>query len=160
MNKARITTILVAALASFGGFAGAGAAANGVSVSRFPVSFTLFIPCTNEDMHFSGTAHAVLDPTPEDNRGLRFHSVDAAIKGEGETSGMRYIETFSVTISVQGTEDTADEGALAETNVIHSRVIAPGPVNDLVFAIVFHFTISGNGELVGFHNRVTAEACV
>lgn len=160
MNKAQISTIVVVALALFGGFAGASAAANGTSVSRFPVSFTLFNPCTNENMDFSGTALVVLDPTPDDNRGLRFHSVDFAIKGVGETTGTRYIETFSVTISVQGTEATSDNGAFAETNVVHSRVIAPGPANDLVFAIVFHFTINATGELVVFHNRVTAEACV
>jgi hypothetical protein len=48
----------------------------------------------------------------------------------------------------------------AETNVTHSRLITPGPDNDFVFAIVFHFTINANGEIVGWQNHVTFDACV
>ena len=33
-------------------------AADGVTVSRFPVSFSFFNPCTNEDVDVSGTALA------------------------------------------------------------------------------------------------------
>jgi hypothetical protein len=102
----------------------------------------------------------VIDPTPEGNHGLIGHGVDIAIKGVGETTGTRYVELFARTTSIQGTETTADDGAFAETNAVHSRLIAPGPANDLVFAIVFHFTINANGEVVGWHNRVTFEACV
>jgi hypothetical protein len=150
---------LVAALVAVGVFAGAGAAANGVSVSRIPVSFTLFNPCTDENVHHSGTALVVIDPT-SDSHGLRFHSVDVALEGVGETTATRYLETFTVTISIQGTEDTSDNGSFAETNVVHSRVIAPGPGNDLVFGIVFHFTINANGEVVGWHNFLTLGDCV
>jgi hypothetical protein len=50
--------------------------------------------------------------------------------------------------------------AFAETNVTHSRLITPGPGNDFVFAIVFHFTINANGEIVGWQNHVTFDACV
>ena len=102
----------------------------------------------------------MIDTTPEDNHGLTFHSIDMALKGVGQTTGLRYVETFAIAISLQGTEGTSDSGAFAETNAIHTRLIAPGPRNDLVFAIVFHFTINANGEVVGWHNRVTAEACV
>jgi len=123
--KKRFIGASVAALAALSGFVAVGAAASGVTVSRFPVSFSVFNPCTNENVELSGTALTVIDTTPEDNHGLTFHSIDMALKGVG-----------------------------------HTRLIAPGPRNDLVFAIVFHFTINANGEVVGWHNRVTAEACV
>jgi hypothetical protein len=158
----KCTLILsLAALVALGAVAATAQAADGLTVSRFPVSFSFFNPCTNENVEFSGTALTVVDPTPEDNHGLNFHSIDIALKGVGETTGTRYIETFAVTDSDQGTEeDPAGNGVFAETNSVHSRLIAPGPDNDLVFAIVFHFTINATGEIVGWHNRVTIEACV
>jgi hypothetical protein len=150
-------TLAIAALAAFSVPA---QAANGVTVSRFPVSFSLFNPCTNESVDFSGTVLVVIDITPEDNRGLTGHSVDIALKGVGQTTGTRFVELFASTTSRQGTEGTPGDGAFAETNAVHSRLIAPRPANDLVFAIVFHFTINANGEVVGWHNRVTFEVCV
>jgi hypothetical protein len=132
-----------------GGPGGPAQAANGVTVSTFPLEFSFFNPCTNENVDFSGTGLSVIDPTPEDNHGLIGHGVDIAIKGVGETTGTRYVALFA-----------ADNGAYVETNPVHSRLIAPGPANDLVFAIVFHIAINANGEVVGWHNRVTFEACV
>jgi hypothetical protein len=124
------------------------------------MSFSLFNRCTNENVDFSGTALAATDTTPEDNHGLEDHSVDIAVKGVGQTTGAQYVETFTNTVSVQGTEGTSDNGAFAETTATHSRVIAPGPANDLVFNIVFHFTINAQGEVVVFHNTITNMVCV
>src|SRR5215216_7507723 len=115
--KKRFIGASVAALATLSGFVAVGAAASGVTVSRFPVSFSVLNPCTNENVELSGTALTVIDTTPEDNHSLTFHSIDMALKGVGQT--------------------------------IHTRLIAPGPRNDLVFAIVFHFTINANREVVG-----------
>jgi hypothetical protein len=154
-----VSLALTLAIAALAGLVTPDKAAGGVSVSRFPVNFSLFNPCTNESVQVSGTALTVVDPTP-DNHGLTFHSVDVALKGVGETTGSRYVEHFAVTISLQGTEGEGDNGAFAETNAVHSRLVTPGPANDLAFAIVFHVTINANGETVGFHNRVTIGACV
>ena len=151
---------LAAAIVSLAALAVPAHGANRVTVSRFPVSASFFNPCTNENVDFSGTALTVLDPTPEDGHGLVFHSVDIAIKGFGETSGALYVSLFTVVVSLQGTELTPDDGAFAETNVVHSRLVTAGPANDLVFAIVFHFTIDASGEVVAWHNRLTAETCV
>ena len=134
------------------------AAADGVTVTTVPISFSLFNPCTSEVVDFSGTARVVIDTTP-DNHGLLGHSTES-IEGVGQTTGARYIETFINTISAQGTEDTSDDGGYAETTTTHSRLIAPGPANDLVFSVVTHFTINANGEVVGFLVRVTIEDCV
>ena len=53
-------------------------AADAVTVSRFPVSFSFFNPCTDENVDVSGTALAVFDTSPDDN-GLTGHSVDIAL---------------------------------------------------------------------------------
>jgi hypothetical protein len=150
---------VAAALASLASLVAPAQAADGVTVSRFPVSGSFVNPCTNENIVFSGTALTVIDPTP-DNHGVEFHSIDIALKGVGETTGTRYVSTFAITISLQGTEAMSDGGAFAETNAIVSRLIAPGPENDLVFRIIFHFTINANGEVVGLHLTRTEETCV
>jgi hypothetical protein len=156
VKKCAIILVLaiVAALAAFT----AAAHADGVTVSKFPISFSLFDPCTNEIIDFSGTAMAAVDLTP-DNHGLVGHSAEIHVTGVGETTGMRYIETFTNTVSIQGTEATSDNGSFVETTVTHSRDVAPGSGNDLIFAIVSHITINAVGEVVGFHNDVTIGVC-
>lgn len=158
MNRSVFYGVVVTALVSLAALVPT-AAADGVTVSRFPVSFGFFNPCTNENVDFSGTAMTVADQTP-DTHGLTFHSIDVSLKGVGATSGDRYHEQFAITVSLQGTEDASDNGAFSENNVVHSRIVAQGPRNDLVFSIVFHQTINANGELVVFNNTVTTEACV
>lgn len=127
-----------------------------VSVSRFPISFSLFNPCTNEDVDFNGTALVMIETTPDDGHFI-FHSVDIGVKGIGQTTGTLYVETFAIAVAQQGNEAI---GPFAETNAVHSRLIAPGPQNDLTFSIVFHFTVSPAGEIVVFRNTVTNEVCV
>jgi hypothetical protein len=143
---------LVGTVAALAAFAPAGQAAASVS-TKFPVSFSLFDPCTNENVDFSGSAMAVLQTTQDH---LIFHSVDIHVTGIGETTGTGYHETFSVLIAEQGTDET---GPYAETNSVHSRLITPGGGNDLAFDIIFHFTITANGDVPVFHNRVTG-TCV
>jgi hypothetical protein len=157
VKRSTVILSIALALASLVASAAAAQAANGVTVTKFPVpAFSLFNPCTNENLVLTGTALTVIDPTP-DNHGVEFHSVDMALKGVGD-KGTRFVETFSITISLQGTETTSDGGAFAETNAIVSRVIAPGPGNDLVFRIIFHFTINATGETVGLHvDRIEGE---
>jgi hypothetical protein len=127
-----------------------------VTVSRFPVSFSLFNPCTNENVKFNGIGLGLIETTPDDNHFI-FHAVDIRMHGIGQTSGAGYVETFAITIALQGDDAS---GPFAETNAVHSRLIAPGPRNDLTFSIVFHFTLNAAGEIVVFHNTVTNELCV
>jgi hypothetical protein len=145
---------VVAALAAFT----AAAHADGMTVTTFPVSFTLFDPCTDANVELSGTVLVVLDATPDDH-GLVGHSVDVAIKGVGATTGTSYVEVATDKTSIEGTWTTADGGAYVETNEVHFRLIAPGPGNDFLYAISFHMTINANGELVVFDNRLTLGAC-
>ncbi|HEU6445997.1 MAG TPA: hypothetical protein VFL61_13155, partial [Gaiellaceae bacterium] len=58
------------------------------------------------------------------------------------------------------TENASDNGATAETVVTYSRLVTPGPGNDLLFAILFHETFDANGELVVRFNRFIPGACV
>ena len=119
----RFSMLVIAAMAAVVLFA-APAAQAAASVSKFPVSFSLFDPCTNENVDFSGSAMAVL--TTQDNHTI-FHSVDIHVTGTGETSGASYHEHFSVLIAEQGTDET---GPYAETNPVHFSLITPGGGND------------------------------
>jgi hypothetical protein len=152
--------LAVAALAALAAFTVPIQAADGVTVTRQEISGTFFNPCTNENVVMSGTALFVIERSSEENRGLEFHSANLGFHGVGETSDTRYVDVFAITISLQGTETTSDGGAFAETNAIHERLVAPGPGNDLVFSIVFHFTINADGEVVAWHNLLTLGDCL
>lgn len=153
MKPRAFLAAVVSGLVVVGALAAAAQAGNGVTVEKFPVSFSTFNPCTNETVELGGNALVVRDETP-DEQGLEFHSIDIALKGVGPTTGLRYVWHFGITVSIQG-----GEGAFAETAVVRSRLIAPGPDNDLVGSIVFHMTINAKGELVVIFNRRDPEAC-
>ena len=74
----RFLTILslVGTVGALTAFAPAGQAA--ATVSKFPVSFTLFDPCTNENVDFTGSAVVVLNTT-QDNHAV-FHATDVNIR--------------------------------------------------------------------------------
>jgi hypothetical protein len=127
-----------------------------VTVSRFPISFSFFNPCTNENVAFSGTALGLIDTTAGDDFQL-FHAVEINVTGIGETTGTRYREVFSITDVRQGDDEG---GPFAETLSIHSRLITAGGGNDLDFDIVFHQTITATGEVAVSFNRITNESCV
>ena len=151
MRRFLVILSLVGAVAALAAFAPAAQAA--ASVSKFPVSFSLFDPCTNENVDFSGSAMAVL--TTQDNHTI-FHSVDIHVTGTGETSGASYHEHFSVLIAEQGTDET---GPYAETNPVHFSLITPGGGNDLESDAIFHLTITANGDVSVFLNQSSTK-CV
>jgi hypothetical protein len=147
--------VSLAALSALAAFVAPAQAADGLVVDRFPVSFSFFNPCTDENVDVSGSALAVIDTTP-DNHGLSGHSVDIALKGVGLTTGAHYVSVGTNTI----TENTSDNGARVETVTTHLRLVTSGPGNDLLFAIVFHETINANGDLVILFNRFIPGVCV
>jgi hypothetical protein len=154
MQRCTLAVSVATALAALAAFVAPAQADDGVTVSRFPISFSSFNPCTNEIVDISGTALAV--NTSPDNHGLEGHSVDIALKGVGQTTGAQYVSVGTNTI----TENTSDNGARVETGTTQLRLVTPGPGNDLLFAIVFHETINANGDLVVFVNRLVLGDCV
>jgi hypothetical protein len=151
-----IAAVVAATVAALAVFAASAQGADGVTVLRFEIpSFSFFNPCTNENVTISGTALSVID-TNQDNHGLEGHSVDIALKGVGQTTGAQYISVSTNTI----TENASDNGASGETVVTYSRLVTPGPGNDLLFAILFHETFAANGDLVVQFNRFVPGVCV
>jgi hypothetical protein len=160
MKKLMIILSLAAAvaLASLAALAASSQAANGVTVSRFPVSFTLFNPCTNELVDLSGMAITVLDVAPEDNH-FFFHSNDIGVKGIGQTTGARYVEVATISIVLQG---TFVNGQFVEQNTIRNlRLITSGGKNNAVaFNITYHLTINANGDVAVEFVHAAPEGCV
>jgi hypothetical protein len=147
--------VAAATCAALALFAASAHGADGVTVSSFPISFSFFNPCTNENVDVSGTALVVTDTTSDDH-GLVGHSVNIAVKGIGETTGTQYVAVFTNTF----TANTSDNGASTETITTYERLVTPGPGNDLLFAILFHETFDANGDLVVRFNRFIPGVCV
>lgn len=148
MKRYSIAVTLAAALAlgSMGAVAASSKAANQMNV-RFPVSFTLFNPCTGELVDFSGTAHVVLVLTTNDNHGsLMFHANDQAVSGVGQTTGARYTEIANFSDHIEG---SFVNGQLSQTTVIRNLrwVTAGGGNNWLDFDETDHITINANGDV-------------
>jgi hypothetical protein len=157
MKRTALILTIAAAIASM---VVAAQAAGGVVVTKVPAAFTLWNhPCTNEIVDFTGTSLIVGD-TPHDGRGLELHSVDMALRGVGRTTGIRYVDTVAFHISEEGTPETLGDRALAYTAVFRSRIVAPGPGNDLVIAGISHLTINANNELAVTFERPTESICV
>jgi hypothetical protein len=96
----------------------------------------------------------VVDTSP-DKSGLTGHSVDIAFNGVGQTTGTQYVSVGTNTV----TDIESDSGARVETTTTQSRLVAPGPGNDFLFAIVFHETINANGDKVVEFNRLIPGVC-
>jgi hypothetical protein len=160
MKRLTIVISLTAALAlaSIAALAARGQAANGVSVDRFPVSFTLFDPCTNELVDLSGMAITVLDTTPGDNH-FHFHSNDIGVKGIGQTTGARYVEVATISVALEG---TFVNGQFVEQNTIRNlRLITSGGGNNAVaFNITYHLTINANGKVAIEFVHAAPDSCV
>jgi hypothetical protein len=160
-NMKRLTIISLSAalaLASLAALAARSHAASGVTVSKFPVSFTLFNPCANELVDLSGKAITVLDTTPGDNH-FHFHSNDIGVKGIGQTTGARYVEVATISIVLQG---TFVNGQFVEQNTIRNlRLITSGGGNNAVaFNITYHLTINANGDVAVEFVHAAPVSCV
>jgi hypothetical protein len=156
MKRCTLAVGVAVVLAALAALVAPAQASEGVTVSRFPFSASFLNPCTNENIDFTGTILVVLDTTEDNRPALDGHSVNIAIKGVGQTTGKQYVWVFSNTV----TDTTSGTGAAAETTTTYERIVAPGPGNDLLFRIVFHETISANGDIVAFLNRVDLGVCV
>jgi len=151
----RFSLLVVAALAGVLLFVAAPAQAGPPSVIKFPLSFSLFDSCTNENIDLSGNLLLVLDTTPGDGHAV-FHSVDVHVTGVGETTGASYIEHF---ISTQAQQGNVATGPYTETDVIHVSMIAPGGGSDFESEAVIHVTINANGVITVFSDSGTGK-CV
>jgi hypothetical protein len=160
MKKRTVSVSLAAAsvIASLLLLAPVANAEGGVVVSRFPVSFTLFNPCTNELVDLSGAAVTVLDTTPEDNH-FHFHAYDLGVKGVGQTTGARYVEVAAISIVLQG---EFVNGQFVEQNTIRNlRLITSGGANNAVaFNTTYHLTINANGEVAIEFVHAGPEGCL
>jgi hypothetical protein len=158
MKRSIVLATLVGALAlvPFAAFAEPSHAA--VSVSRFPISFTVFDPCTNELVDLSGMAMTVLETTPGDNH-FFFHSNDIGVTGIGQTTGARYVEVATISIVLQG---NFVNGQFVEQQTIRNlRLITAGGGNNAVaFNVTYHLTINANGDVAVEFEHAVPEACV
>jgi hypothetical protein len=147
----------VFALAWFAALAGPSQAANQLNL-RFPISDTVFDPCTGEVVELSGTAHIVSDLTINDNHGsLMFHS-NAAESGVGESTGAAYrlYENFSDHL-----EGSFVNGQFTQTTVIRNLrlVTAGGGNNYFAFDDTFHVTVNANGDVIVEFDHLTPDGC-
>lgn len=158
MKRCIVFATLLGALAlvPFAAFAGPSQAA--VSVTRFPISFTLFNPCTNEFVDLNGIGLGVIDTSPEDNH-FFFHATDIGVTGIGQTTGARYVEVATISIVLQG---SFVNGQFVEQQTIRNlRLITAGGGNNAVaFNITYHLTINADGDVAVEFVHVLPEGCV
>lgn len=159
MNRYNLVAVLAAgfALAACGAIAAPSQAANQVNL-RFPISETVFDPCTGEVVDLSGAAHVVGALTINDNHGsLMFHS-NAVESGVGETTvaSYRLLENFSDHV-----EGSFVNGQFTQTTVIRNLrlVTAGGGNNYFAFDDTFHVTVNANGDVSVEFDHLTPDGC-
>jgi hypothetical protein len=147
----------VLALAWFAALAAPSQAANQLNL-RFPISDTVFDPCTGEVVDLSGTAHVVSDLTINDNHGsLMFHS-NAAESGVGESTGAAYTLLGNFSDHLEG---SFVNGQFTQTTVIRNLrlVTAGGGNNYFAFDDTFHATVNANGDVSVEFDHLTPDGC-
>jgi hypothetical protein len=149
--------VVVLGLASLAALAAPSQAANQINLS-FPISDTLFDPCTGEIVDLNGTARIVGDLTINDNHAsLMFHS-DAVESGFGQTSGAPYRLLANFSDHIEG---SLVNGQFTQTTVIRNeRLVAAGGQNNyFAFDDTYHITIDANGDVTVEFDHLTPAGC-
>ena len=125
---------------------------------RFPISDTIFDPCTGEVVDLDGAAHVVLDATINDNHSaLTFHA-NSVESGVGETTGASYQLPANFSDHIEG---SLTNGQFTQTTVIRNlRLITPGAGNNFfAFDDTVHITVNANGEVSVEYDHLTPDGC-
>lgn len=147
----------VLGLASLAAFGAPSQAANQLNL-RFPISDTLFDPCTGEIVDLDGTAHVVADLTINDNHtSLMFHS-NAVESGVGETTAASYRLLGNFSDHIEG---SFVNGQFTQTTVIRNLrlVTAGGGNNYFAFDDTFHVTVNANGDVSVEFDHLAPDGC-
>ena len=119
----------------------------------FPFSF--FNNCTGEVVSGVVSVKTTIHETIDANGGYHFHFVDVFLgRAVGETSGIQYVgpqtdhESFHVSSS----------GALEDTFTLNFRFISRGSADNILTHILFHTTITPNGDVTSEISNIT-EVC-
>jgi hypothetical protein len=160
MKRSSLIAALAAviAVASFAALTSPSRAANQSNL-RFPISDTIFDPCTGELVDLSGTAHVVSALTINDNHGsLMFHS-NAVESGVGETTGASYRLLANFSDHLEG---SFVNGQFTQTTVIRNLrlITAGGSNNAFAFDDTFHVTANANGNVTVEFDHLTPNGCV
>jgi hypothetical protein len=135
----------------------AGHAADQMNV-RFPISDTIFDPCTDEVVDLDGSAHVVLDVTINDNHSaLTFHA-NSVESGVGETTGASYELPANFS---DHTESSLANGQFTETTVIRNlRLLTAGGGNNFfAFDDTVHITVNATGDVSVDYDHLTPNGC-
>jgi hypothetical protein len=124
---------------------GRAAKANEIINTDMPVDTVSFDPCTNEDVHLTGTAHLSGSLTVNNNQYHLDAHVNYNIDGIGLTSGVSYES------NADGMEDEnveVDDLNLGEATIIaRAVIIGPGSVPNASADVVGHITVTPDGTV-------------
>jgi hypothetical protein len=113
-----------------------------------PFTFSFTNPCTGEQVTGEGTARIVGNFTDDASGGFHFQAqTSTSGSGVGSPSGATYIVTG---VSHDAINVRDNEYPVAFTMVQRTQYIRQGedmPEDDLVFDMLFHFTVNANGEV-------------
>lgn len=115
----------------------------------FPFTPALPVPCANggagELVQFSGEVLVMNHVTTNDNHTtIRSHVQPQGITGVGLTTG----DTYHINGGRRDISTSQTDGG-GSTLMLHSitRLVGPGPGNNLLLHNIFHMTFNNNGEL-------------
>ena len=138
---AALCALLFTAFAAHDAFAQASTTTTNETV---PFTSTLFNPCNNDTVTFSGNMHVTNTLTVDGSGGthLKTHTNYQNVTGTGTPSGI----TYNVrTVSNEVTND--NDGPQYNATVISTvKLTAQGPALDFYLRVVMHVTVNANGE--------------
>jgi hypothetical protein len=155
MKNIKIMMFLVAALAILIVPANAAIIVN----ESFPTSLSVFVPCAaggaGEIVDLSGPLHLLVEFTINGNNfSAVIHEQPQGITGTGETTGLSYQETGTMTHAFGG---SLQNGEFHHTMVDTFNIIGQGPNNNFLMHETEHITINANGTVTVNFDNVSIE---
>jgi len=116
-----------------------------------------FNPCTNEDVHITGTAHTLGTLTENGNRLHVDAHVNYNVEGIGLTSGDRYTSNATGKASENVLADNDEIGEA--TVILRASLIGQGNVPNATELAHAHITVTPNGDVTStfVRDRLTCQ---
>lgn len=151
----RFTILALLVLFVFAAFGSASATPN---IESIEIDSTVFNPCTQEDVHFSGTVHIMQTLSEDENGGshLAINISYADVLGTGLNTGNLYKYVGGSTQTVYQDSDIAP---LTSTVQLKVRWVTAGGQNDLGIRVFQHITRNASGELVAYSYTFEPYTC-
>ena len=159
MTNLKRTTIFFVLTAALGLFILTPAQAIIFFNESIPVDYSLYNPCTEENVDFSGDLHLLVGGSisPSGFGHFNIHINNQNISGEGDDTHDSYQIAGAANLTIS--TDMVDNNPLVVNAVLNMQFVSKNTADNLKLQAHFHITINANGEVTAIVEDITVKEC-